>query len=841
MGSLAPVSYWNPEDDLLLMNAVEAGASLESLAKGAVQFSKRFTVREVQDRWHSLLYDPVISTEASARMIAFDRSATIPMSKFSRSSNSKEIKPIYGKRKAGSVRNCYYALRKRICNVPFNSMNMNFLDAPDNGNFIGNGDEPLSGDPISDNFGLQGSNLDAVFPQNQINSSIATDGTAAAAHSFQPGLQHPGDKDYLIGKANIYEDTRTFGANLHFSRNSSGVEELGRPKQVMAHNLFKSDDLCVEPSSTFDQIDNDPGNICSDFEGNQVFNSLMSECGASFHNLGFSSPVHGMPIWRTVEGIVDPSMAVDVGLREKDIYSGVRFELPNDDDARNATTLGYDGQLDFKLKIETPCDGLKSPTASTEGYLEELSNSLLNFTNEEDLLFMDVYGKDVIDKSYYDGLSSLLLNSPNDASQNHTPCMTEPQASVSQETYLNNPSNACPGELENNKGSLCGDGQGVQDSGTQILSSSLNSNSQFPELSEEFMFCTLNTEDPEIPCNDDFCPQNWLSSSSVSFIANNPTHSTVNDILSSQRTRERGLLPMQREGEKMGEFRSSSASLSIDACRPTMLKEENVEVSPSQLLGHNQMNSFIKRPSLCSDSVKACTQANANSIKWELDVPAPIGDYQSTHSEIVPLDISVPEPVENPLISEQEELPVESDDDVPHYSDMEAMILDMDLEPEDQDLYSSEEVSRYRLVDTKRAIIRLEQGAHCSMQRAIASHGAFAILYGRYSKHYIKKPEVLLGRATEDVIVDIDLGREGRANKISRRQAIIKMDNGGSFYLTNLGKCSISVNNKEVGPGQSLSLICSCLIEIRGMPFIFEMNGTRVQQYLCEITKNNQT
>ncbi|KAG2692682.1 hypothetical protein I3760_08G063600 [Carya illinoinensis] len=797
MGSLAPVSYWNPEDDLLLMNAVEAGASLESLAKGAVQFSKRFTVREVQDRWHSLLYDPVISTEASARMIAFDRSATIPMSKFSRSSNSKEIKPIY--------------------------------------------DEPLSGDPISNNFGLQGSNLDAVFPQNQINSSIATDGTAAAAHSFHPGLQHPGDKDYLIGKANIYEDTRTFGANLHFSRNSSGVEELGRPKQVMAHNLFKSDDLCVEPSSTFDQIDNDPGNICSDFEGNQVFNSPMSECGASFHNLGFSSPVHGMPIWRTVEGIVDPSMAVDVGLREKDIYSGVRFELPNDDDARNATTLGYDGQLDFKLKIETPCDGLKSPTASTEGYLEELSNSLLNFTNEEDLLFMDVYGKDIIDKSYYDGLSSLLLNSPNDASQNHTPCMTEPQASVSQETYLNNPSNACPGELENNKGSLCGDGQGVQDSGTQILSSSLNSNSQFPELSEEFMFCTLNTEDPEIPCNDDFCPQNWLSSSSVSFIANNPTHSTVNDILSSQRTRERGLLPMQREGEKMGEFRSSSASLSIDACRPTMLKEENVEVSPSQLLGHNQMNSFIKRPSLCSDSVKACTQANANSIKWELDVPAPIGDYQSTHSEIEPLDISVPEPVENPLISEQEELPVESDDDVPHYSDMEAMILDMDLEPEDQDLYSSEEVSRYRLVDTKREIIRLEQGARCSMQRAIASHGAFAILYGRYSKHYIKKPEVLLGRATEDVIVDIDLGREGRANKISRRQAIIKMDNGGSFYLTNLGKCSISVNNKEVGPGQSLSLICSCLIEIRGMPFIFEMNGTRVQQYLCEITKNNQT
>jgi microspherule protein 1 len=30
--------------------------------------------------------------------------------------------------------------------------------------------------------------------------------------------------------------------------------------------------------------------------------------------------------------------------------------------------------------------------------------------------------------------------------------------------------------------------------------------------------------------------------------------------------------------------------------------------------------------------------------------------------------------------------------------------------------------------------------------------------------------QVLLGRATEDAIVDIDLGREGRRNIISRRQ-----------------------------------------------------------------------
>lgn len=49
-------------------------------------------------------------------------------------------------------------------------------------------------------------------------------------------------------------------------------------------------------------------------------------------------------------------------------------------------------------------------------------------------------------------------------------------------------------------------------------------------------------------------------------------------------------------------------------------------------------------------------------------------------------------------------------------------------------------------------IVRLEQGAHSYMQRAIASHGAFAILYGRYSKFYIRKQEVY---HLDDVLIDL--------------------------------------------------------------------------------------
>ncbi|KAL3022685.1 hypothetical protein AAZX31_04G026600 [Glycine max] len=102
--------------------------------------------------------------------------------------------------------------------------------------------------------------------------------------------------------------------------------------------------------------------------------------------------------------------------------------------------------------------------------------------------------------------------------------------------------------------------------------------------------------------------------------------------------------------------------------------------------------------------------------------------------------------------------------------------------------------------------MRLEQGSHSCIQRAIDSHGAFAILYSRHSKHYIKKPEVLLGRATESVPVDIDLGKGGHGNAISRRQAIIRWLKMAHSTSKNFGKSSILVNSKEVHTGQSQRL-----------------------------------
>ncbi|KAK1285863.1 hypothetical protein QJS10_CPB20g01111 [Acorus calamus] len=127
MGAVAPVTQWIPEDDVLLKKAVDAGASLECLARGAVPFSWRFSVQELRERWHSLLYDPKISEEASARMIEVE--IEVPMTNYSKFKKSCGFngKNGYGKRKVDSVRSHYYAMRKLMHRAGASA-----LDAPSN-------------------------------------------------------------------------------------------------------------------------------------------------------------------------------------------------------------------------------------------------------------------------------------------------------------------------------------------------------------------------------------------------------------------------------------------------------------------------------------------------------------------------------------------------------------------------------------------------------------------------------------------------------------------------------------------------------------------------------------
>lgn len=132
MGAPMSLTKWIPEDDLLLKNAVGAGASLESLAKGAVQFSRRFTLRELHDRWRSLLYDLDTSMEASARIVEIEiELAASKFPKANRACNPNLIgqESSSGKRKADTVRSHYYAMRKRTRSEP-HAASLRFLVRP---------------------------------------------------------------------------------------------------------------------------------------------------------------------------------------------------------------------------------------------------------------------------------------------------------------------------------------------------------------------------------------------------------------------------------------------------------------------------------------------------------------------------------------------------------------------------------------------------------------------------------------------------------------------------------------------------------------------------------------
>ncbi|KAI4374948.1 hypothetical protein MLD38_012880 [Melastoma candidum] len=742
MGALAPLPVWVPEDDILLKNAVEAGASLESLAKGAVRFSRKYTIREVQDRWHALLYDPIVSAEACARMIEFEQSNPAKTTK----GNSG------GSKKRKSVRSCYYALRKRIRNEPFDPLGPHFLIAPGESSF-GRDENCMLQDPSSSHFELKDSDMDivkSVFPQIMV---------------VDPG---PGVDAGPCQKT--HED-------------SIGPSFSNLPMEKDNLPSISQGNLCHGPKASPAGESNRLGGATCDDAGQA--NSLNSSTTEPLHTFGCSSPAPVLPIWKSVEEVPMPAMPLDMTLDGKDVCGGNMFTLGADMAANDTGTSGCETRV--------PVDELKGSAVHTDNYLLELSKTLLDFTKDEEMLLIDDQAKDPPDKSYYDGLSSLLISFP----ENSNPVMpvnpTDKPISENPKVNLSSTQNACSLDVTSKR-----EPENTERKDSELPVASI-SDPMFPEAANDVCCCVLSTEDPDIPCNDDFVPKKpaLVPSRIQRKASNNVLIASGNDFSGNQRTVERG--PGSILKETPGQTHASSQNLGNHPAGSYDLKNELAD-----------MKSFHK--------------VDSN----EGHVLGTIQDQQASDANLV-VDLAEMEQLMGVNSAESEE--IESDDDVPYFSDIEAMVLDLDLDPDDQESNAHEKVLRYQSEEAKRAIVRLEQGAHSYMRRDIASHGAIAVLYGRHSKHYIKKHEVLLGRRTEGFSVDIDLGREGH-NKISRRQAIIKLEKDGYFLLKNLGKCGILVNNKEVSPGHSLRLCSNSLIEVRGMPFVFETNDARIKRYL---------
>ncbi|XP_068646617.1 uncharacterized protein [Aristolochia californica] len=817
MGALAPLPHWVPEDDLLLKNAVEAGASLESLAKGAVRFSRRFTIRELQDRWHSLLYNETIASKVADQLVVFEPSVP-SFSKPNKSSNArgKEWNP---KRTVDSVRSHYYAKRKRICNEPCNSMEMSFLVGPSS--HLCNGSEDgncMMGAPISNQFELPDNGFDITARRYQ--SEAIEDGfpDGIMGRDCLYGFTEDVSPNVVTGNSGSVHDfeadtlqkemPQVIEENLGVYSNCSEVPEMGPPETVAVNgNFFESNDLSVKSCSAFDPR-------------NSNFGSPMSDCGGSFHQLEFSSPLPSLPIWKTIEELTAPVLPIEPNIEDKEnsILPGVDVKemVPSQFDAANPES---------KLK--------DSSHAIPDGDFMDLQSSLLNFASEEEFFGIDVDEKDLIDRSCLDGLNSIFLSSPRSS---------DPKGSVGLDTGLVISEGEFPDQVGGGMNPLqsrLGDSINSSDSGFDEVTATSHDHSS-PKLGQEFMICTLNTEDLEIPFNDDIFPPTGIQPDSPESANCIPKVEEPSD-----RNSEDGVIEIGEEKEMhiksiAGSTMERSSDMNCHGMSSEFPPNEELNMDKSATIItmtedmktrelqksvdlKNSTDSFLDLPVQALDLTKSYSHGNC---KPEINLK-----MSPSQIELASTEMRHVKPATEMPNSDFEESNPDSDDDVPYFSDVESMILDMDLGPGDEDSFFAREVSRYQYEDTKKTIIRLEQAARSCIQRAMASHGALAVFYGRHLKYYIKKPEVSIGRATEDISVDIDLGKEGRANKVSRRQATIKMEEDGAFYLTNLGKSYILVNSKEVANGQCSNLSSSCLIEIRGMRFMFETNRNFIKPY----------
>ncbi|KAK1357980.1 Microspherule protein [Heracleum sosnowskyi] len=875
---------WIPEDDLLLKNSIEAGASLEALAKGAVQFSRAYTFRELRDRWHSLLYDPDVSAQASSRMMELELSGPNSSSKISRSENAKSS-VVTAKRKMVSIRKQYNAMRKRLRCELFNSSDIGFLEPNmhDSNGHAGDFHEHVTHNNgpadtncmLRDSFQLQDSDFDIlnqVFPPeaDDIGTTTVVDDPGNVYQTQGQNLIDDNHSIATMREGNLYgfpqnispligdHGRRSIESNVghetvsHMLANDSMDFEkiIDSDTQVPLLKLpgnkhFEADNSNMKRSLAFHST-NEPPQMGSGFAVRHI-NSPDSDGSVSLHTMGFSSSMPRLPLWKTMEDISVPAMPVHMHNGEISPSVEAALALPGTNEQRGESSSGLDILQSGPLLRESDIGNCFSSGAVSEVEFADLSDSLLNFPTEDELMFMNVDGKDKIDKSCYGNVNSSMVSSAGDAQKGGL-CNTEPNELNNLKPCTKLVSTArcgfsspCVIEKENITKSL------NDDCRQSILPSEVNSAStsmlppDYSQLYEENICCVLNTEDTEIPCNDDIF---LLIHPSTSFAPARKSYTTdPADPASSadEKDNERGLKLAKAKdptishalSPKMGTHKLTGSfnSLMTAGCKVT----SQVPDSKSLILKPGEVGKTIRDPvqnrSAVATNAPAAYTADRVQEQDVVKVESRVSVNPSTSrepaliAEAGSVEVALPKSVDNPSASDQDES--ESEYDVPYSSDIEAMILEMDLGPHDQDSHSIRQDE-----DAKKKIIRLEQCARASLQRMMSSHGALAFLYGRHLKHYIKKPEVLLGRSTGDVDVDIDLRKEGRANKISRRQATIKMETNGSFFLKNLGKSSISVNGKAVGSEQSMHLSSSCLIEIKGMSFVFEINHKYVRRYL---------
>ncbi|XAR73811.1 hypothetical protein NMG60_11007905 [Bertholletia excelsa] len=822
MAAAACTSSWIPEDNLLLKNSVEMTKMKTQKTKKTKTNTKTknqdaedeaATADDAEPRRRARTMDSSPSIVRSDRkqsksdmgfffflltdlgLVLFNPGSGFVFSQ-TRIYKAKEIEMIHEKRKLGNIREQYYAMRKRIRTEFFSSADLGFLAEPHLQNCSGNGDDfhehvtlnvdlPIGNCLLADcmptHFGLQHTKQDILshaFPQTitEITAANPAGNVGDASHSRgEDSLSHNQMKT-IANKERLRrfsEDTSSFSVQdaLRSDETESGrqtnphndnphclqdnpiefekcleVEKMETSQLQLGREHFDMDNSQIE-QLTFDSPYNNVQDACTEFGGRQHFSSLNSDGSATFHMMDFSPPLTSMPRWKMMEELSAPAMPVNTNPEPEEkgqVAEDLSKSLDNDDSKTKDSSV-HGVIASGTMLIDKPNGyGLIDSTAMSDVEFADLPYSLLDFSNDGDILFTDVGLKEIMDKS--SSGKGLLSASSKHVNEGNVPNIG-PKIIIS------------------------------LDSGEVCQSISIQS--------DGVTCCALNTEDPEIPCNDDIFllihPAPPFATSSTMPIS---THPMDHVSFADERDKRQCLNLMKKGGNPPPSFMPSPTGgpyMFSETGQDHIIVDDNIKTelfdTSCTILAPRHKN--MGEPPQCGSA--HTTLSPALDVELEKDVQKVVdspGGFRALplHAEAGSVEVALP----------NSDVP-ESDNDVASFSDVEAMILEMDLSLYEQDLYFSRRVSKYHPEDSKRSIMRLEQCALSSLQRAMASQ------------------EVILGQSTEEIDVDIDLGKDGLANKNIQTT-------DGSFFLKNLGKSSILVNVKAIGSGQLLNLTLSCLI-----------------------------
>lgn len=892
---------------------------------------------------------------AAARMVEFELSQ-MGLSKQTRSSKLKSNEEVVRKQRPDSVRNCYYQMRKRIDAERILSLDEDYIFGNDSAvACIGISNEgfqeaaatshpalpvivEIEGTAVAPTFGLSVSSLDiedgtfsqmdsflaareveAVGSAFTTNSMDTLEVNSAAVSTIPNGCygfsRHDpsimlsstalGSGNEYISAENVHhlaEDMpQAIGENTSSIHHMPYIVESSLSLDVIRTALTIDNESIVNPLPVFDRDSGDCKTIETRF-------GLMQEASReNFSILGMLSQP-SIRNWDSDAVLLMPS--ISAGMKEN---ADEQFVVADDKaDSSGLKESQRDGCLmsnSFTTKedIDLPSEGLNQSLVMRLHHesLEQPASHILSASCERAHVYGSGDGNDMLDKEECLNIGYNIAV---------TPVKVEAQPEPSECLHIRSVGCFNNSVLER---SVCEQSQNLDMVSasthmppipTQVGQECKNDVAKLGVASFTFhencqplllfvhgpMVCTLNTEDSDVPCNDDFVPLVYQELSSISAAVQSSYAEQITDGGSlttkgtpgNQRPLYSGLGGVKKEPITLEKLMEADTELRQDASKD----EESNKSCTDYNGGKLEVFEFTAPSVVCQEEVAKKDDCNAGipssivstsvatSALQDGNMTAPLvlenssGDkFDLLHSHdsnqgavhdgsvdfMRPLqfEIALPAIQDNSVqICQAEPLaPIEaglqdsqvinseeaaahqfpgnlevqisdSDEDLPHFSDVEAMILDMDLDPGEDESFSAIAESKRLYKHHKRVLVRLEYSANSAMQRSLVSKGAFAILYGRHLKYFIRKNEVSIGRATQENIVDIDLGKESRANKVSRRQAMIRMKEGGVFYLENHGKHPIAVNSRVIASGQRIRLGSNRLIEICGMRFIFEID-----------------